>query len=245
MKWQIKLLDFGLARPLHPDEIPDYEKNLATQQDEPDDDHFGRLNIDGALEDDADPLSSSNVSDSISRARVLNLSAVGQRLYASPEMLKGVRKFSNRSSQATRKQPLAECVADYGMVTDAFSTGSTIRFMLTGVPPKQSIHEFIAEKNSPINILGRKLKSKFGKEKGNTRKKKYRYTKDLPKEASKLVLGLTDWDERKRTTVRSARHYEWIKLSYSMQREAAHAKPAFNEHHGKIDFLKCALNRKV
>ena len=29
MKWQIKLIDFGLARPLHPDEIPDYEKKIS------------------------------------------------------------------------------------------------------------------------------------------------------------------------------------------------------------------------
>jgi serine/threonine protein kinase len=237
-RWNIKLIDFGFARPLHPDDIQNPEK-FTTQQAEPDDDHFGRSTVDGALfeKDNNDSLS---ISTSISQAKILDMSAVGHRNYAAPEMLKGVRNFSIQKKSA----PLTECVSDYGMIADAYSVGSTIRYMVTGVPPEFSINDFLAEKNSCMNVISRKLKAKFGKDK-NKRKKNYRRTKNLPKEASKLLLGLTHWNEKKRTTIRSARNFQWIKGSFSMQNSEGLSKSKSNEHNGKIDFLKCALNRDV
>jgi len=241
-RWNIKLIDFGFARPLHPDDIKNPEQ-FSTQQAEPDDTHFGRSTIDGALveKDENDPLS---ISTSISRARILDMSAVGHRNYAAPEVLKGVRNFAFKKKSAQNKQPLTECVSDYGMIADAYSVGSTIRYMVCGVPPEYSINDFLAEKNSLMNVISRKLKAKVGKNK-NKRKKNYRRTKNLPKEASRLVLGLTHWNEKKRTTIRSARNFQWIKGSFSMQNSQGRSESESNEHHGKINFLKCALNRDV
>jgi len=248
-KWNMKLIDFGFARPLHPNDIKQENYTHAVKP-EPDKHFFGRSTIDGAMEDQSQHSKKDllSVSTSISHKYIHDLSAVGNRNYAAPEMLKGVRKFpqnlmGNLSSSGSsknkdkKKQPLAECVADYGMTADAYSVGSTIRFLLTGVPPEISINEFMANKNSPLNILGRKLKK--------TKKKKYRYTKNLPPEASRLILGLTHWNERSRTTVRSARNYEWIAASHTMRSEKDHDNSSTNDHHGEIEYLKCALDRIV
>ncbi len=248
LKWNMKLIDFGFARPLHPDDIQDHGKVLALQS-EPDDVFFGSSTIDRALVDKnkGDSLS---LSTSVSHQKVIDLSAVGNRNYAAPEVREKIRVFKKDKKDTSRKndqhdRPLAECVSDYGLIADAYSVGKTIRYMLTGVPPEQSVNDFLAEKNSVMNILGRKVGKIMAKDKGKNRKKKYRRTSDLPRAASKVVLGLTHWNERSRTTIRSARKYEWIKLSYSMQSEEGHVESVASEHHGEIHFLKCVLERKV
>lgn len=248
LQWNMKLIDFGFARPLHPDDIKDHNKVL-TLEVEPDDAFFGSSTIDRALED-KDKNDSLSLSTSVSHAKVIDLSAVGNRNYAAPEVLKLRNAKKNKGKAASGKkdthaQALSECVSDYGLIADAYSVGKTIRYMLTGVPPEQSVNDFLAEKNSFMNVLGRKLKKKMAKDKEKIRKRKYRRTSDLPKEASKVVLGLTHWNERSRTTIRSARNFEWIKQSYTMKSEKGRVESVANEHHGKIEFLKCALERKV
>jgi hypothetical protein len=114
--------------------------------------------------------------------------------------------------------------------------------MLTGVPPDVAVNDFLSNKNSAMSKFGRSLKKSLGKDK-DKRKKRYKPTSALPREAAKVVLGLTHWNEVTRTTVRSARNYEWIKSSHTTKDEISH--PSSNDHHGKIDFLKCALERKV
>jgi serine/threonine protein kinase len=260
--WNIKLIDFGFARPLHPDDIKESKlQNNIEIKPEPSDEFFGRSNIDGALQNreiikEKDSLS---LSTSISHKKVRGLSAVGNRNYAAPEMLKGMRTFKkllnlsssksgsgkltkDQKKKAIHERSLADAVSDYGMSADAYSVGTTLRFMLTGVPPDVSVNEFLASKNSVMSKFGRNLKKSFGKGK-DKRKKRYKYTSDLPKEAAKVVLGLTHWNEASRTTVRSARNYDWIKASYTMKDEKDH--PLSNDHRGEIDFLKCALERRV
>ena len=141
------------------------------------------------------------------------------------------------------EQPLGDAVSDYGMTTDAYSVGVTLRYMLTGVPPEESVSEFVARKNSMVSKLGRNFRKKIGKDK-DKRQKRYKFTSHLPREASKVVMGLTHWKETVRTTVRSARNYEWIKSSFTMQQENAN-HPASNDHNADFDFLKCALERRV
>lgn len=257
--WNIKLIDFGFARPLHPDDIDGYKHSVEVKP-APGDEFFGRSNIDHAIvEDDASKQkdSSLSMSTSVSHKKVRGLSAVGNRNYAAPEMLKGIRGFSKKvllnvsssgknrdfKMKTNHEQSLADAISDYGMTADAYSIGTTVRYMLTGVPPDVSISDFMAEKNSAVNIIGRKLKKKFSKKEKMARKKRYNYTSQLPKESSKVVLGLTHWNERSRTTVRSARNFEWIQSSYSMKNEKDH--PSSNDHKGEINFLKCALERRV
>jgi serine/threonine protein kinase len=249
--WNIVLIDFGFARPLHPDDMKNTITNAHAIKDEPDAAYFGRSTIDGALKE-LQKKNSLDLSSSQSHMMIRSLSAVGNRAYAAPELLKGVRNFpmknrkaqnleSSQNSDKIKKrkheEPLSEYVSDYGMTADAFSLGCTLRYMLTGVPPGQSVDGFIAEKNNPLNIIGRKLRKKFGKDRHLIRKKKYRYTKELPIEASKVVLGLTHWNEVQRTTVRSARIFEWIAESYSL-RDIPVKK-------GDLDYLRCALDRKI
>lgn len=261
--WNIKLIDFGFARPLHPDDIGDNYKNKNVNKPEPDDSFFGRSNIDSALTDKNIKLKkqdSLSLSSSYSHKRVRGLSAVGHKNYAAPEMLKGIRNFSKNvlslsssgsRSKATKEmkkkkmheQALGDAVSDYGLTTDAYSVGVTLRYMLTGVPPEESISEFVARKNSMVSKLGRSFRKKIGKDK-DKRQKRYKFTSDLPREASKVVMGLTHWKESVRTTVRSARNYEWIKSSFTMKQENSN-HPTSNDHNAKFDFLKCALERRV
>eukprot|EP00557_Chaetoceros_sp_GSL56_P003841 CAMPEP_0176497746 /NCGR_PEP_ID=MMETSP0200_2-20121128/11901_1 /TAXON_ID=947934 /ORGANISM="Chaetoceros sp., Strain GSL56" /LENGTH=515 /DNA_ID=CAMNT_0017895805 /DNA_START=75 /DNA_END=1619 /DNA_ORIENTATION=+ len=267
--WNIKLIDFGFARPLHPDDIEeDKLKNNNENTPEPKDEFFGRSDIDGALQNNRHVVpkkqDSLSLSNSISHKKIRGLSAVGNRNYAAPEMLKGMRTFPKKfwtglSSSSTRggggvdkelmkkrmhEQSLADAISDYGMTADAYSVGTTLRYMLTGVPPDVSINDFMASKNSVLSKVGRSLKSLTNKNKDgpkNKMKKRYKYTRELPSEAAKVVLGLTHWNERIRTTVRSARNYEWIRSSYCMKDEKE--PMSSNEHHGEINFLKCALER--
>lgn len=253
--WKIKLIDFGFARPLHPDDI-DGVKHSIEVKPVPGDEAFRRVNIDNAIEDAATANKDINLSvHSISHKKIRGLSAVGNRDYVAPEMLKGIRGSSknvlsssshgknNNLKKQLHEQSLAEAISDYGMTADAYSAGRTIRYMLTGVPPDVSISDFIANKNSAMNIIGRKLKKKFSKKENLARKKRYKLTSELPNEASKVVIGLTHWIERNRTTVRSARNFEWILSSYYMQNERD--CPSSNDHKGEINFLKCALERRV
>jgi hypothetical protein len=257
--WNIMLIDFGFARPLHPDDIAESKlQNNNANKPEPNDQFFGRSNIDGVLKHreikEKDCLS---LSTSQSHKKIRGLSAVGNRNYAAPEMLKGMRNFkkklfnlsssSGKLSKEEKKkqmheQSLANAISDYGMTADAYSVGTTLRFMLTGVPPDVAVNDFLSNKNSAMSKFGRSLKKSLGKDK-DKRKKRYKPTSALPREAAKVVLGLTHWNEVTRTTVRSARNYEWIKSSHTTKDEISH--PSSNDHHGKIDFLKCALERKV
>lgn len=249
--WNITLIDFGFARPLHPDDMKYRITNAHDIKDEPDAAHFGRSTIDGSLKE-LQKKNSLDISLSHSHKMIRSLSAVGNRSYAAPELLKGVRNFPMKSRQSRNlessqnsdtikkkkhEEPLSEYVSDYGMTADAFSLGCTLRYMLTGVPPGQSVDGFLAEKNSPLNIIGRKLRKSFGKNGHMIRKKKYRYTKELPAEASRVVLGLTHWNEVQRTTVRSARNFEWIAGSYSLR--------DIQVNKGDLDYLRCALERKI
>ncbi len=260
-RWNIKLVDFGFARPLRPEDILD--KKSLLKRKEPRDEFFGRSTVDNQLDDRSIhhsrfglDLSISrgkenndlSLSSSISRNKVRNLSAVGNRIFAAPEIKKGIRVFkllhSKKKVDSTAeaaKQPLSECVSDYGMIVDAFSTGATIRYMCTGAPPNVSVEEFILEKNSMINVLGRKIKKAVNKDYANKRQKRYRYNKDLPPNAVRLILGLTHWNEKKRTTVRSARDYEWVNSSYSMKSSKAY--DPFGVQGGDLDFLKCATTK--
>jgi len=263
-RWNIKLIDFGFARPLRPEDILN-ERNLQKKK-EPSDAFFGRSTVDNQLDDRS--LHKSNfkldlsnsrsghnkenddmLDNSISRSRVRNLSAVGNRNFAAPEVKKGVRNFkrgggkkvqdSSKGNETSRQEePLSECVSDYGMIADAFSTGATIRYMCTGVPPNVSVEDYILEKNSAMNALGRTIKKAVNKKYANKRKKRYVSNKDLPTQAVRLILGLTHWNEKKRTTVRSARDYEWVSSSYFMKNE--NECDPFGMKGGKLDFLKCA-----
>jgi len=245
MRWNIKLLDFGFARPLRPDDILNKE-SLLQKKKEPRNEFFDKSTVGNKLDDRSLhqsgfglDLSRSaggtkqelDLSNSISRYKIMDLSAVGNRNFAAPEIMKGIHVFK-RNKDTEGYDPLTRHVSDYGMIVDAFSTGATIRYICTGIPPQTSFEEFIAAKTSCEKVLCRKIKAAM-KKTDTKPMKRYRSNDDLPAEAVRLILGLTHWNEKKRTTVRSARAYEWIVSSYSMTKQPTQSKSS-----EKLDFLK-------
>jgi hypothetical protein len=80
--------------------------------------------------------------DSFSKKKLRDLSALGTRNFAAPEIKRGIHKITNilntRASMSkvdksviqeeeNRRSSLTQCVSDYGMVVDAFS-GKLIEF---------------------------------------------------------------------------------------------------------------------
>jgi hypothetical protein len=74
-----------------------------------------------------------NLDDSCSRQVLRDLSPLGTRTYAAPEVLSGIRNAikhhldSSSHRRQKRRNSNSECTSDYGMVVDAYSVGSTIR----------------------------------------------------------------------------------------------------------------------
>ena len=74
-----------------------------------------------------------NLDDSCSRQVLRDLSPLGTRTYAAPEVLSGIRNViqlhldSSSRVRQKRRNSKSECTSDYGMVADAYSVGSTIR----------------------------------------------------------------------------------------------------------------------
>ncbi|KAL3806577.1 hypothetical protein ACHAXA_000283 [Cyclostephanos tholiformis] len=274
---RITLIDFGFARALGPrDMVDDDDKaahHAATPAGEIAD---GPCFADRALEDVAAPGSRRGRpnafnarrevgttvdqynDDSISRRRVLDISAVGTRSYAAPEILSGIRSLvvDNLNSSSLRRsnnnkgrsfddrftptpnptKTLGSCVSNYGMVADAFSVGATIRHMVTGVPPNVDVGDFMAWRDHPLMRLSRSL-GRCIRRKDKRRRKKYRSCADLPLDARNLIHNLTHYDPSRRATVRSVTRHPWIETSGAEADAYPESGPG-----GPIAYLKCAEN---
>lgn len=183
--------------------------------------------------------------------------AVGTRNYAAPEILYGIRTLSDsmhkslygnpKQQDQKKKKALSVCVSNYGMVADAFSVGTTIRHMVTGVPPSENCEEYIAMKNHPLLKLGRYI-TKFCTRKGlcqsssssaiqqGPSKKKYRTSYELPTDIKDLIHSLTHYDTRRRATVRSVTGHVWIRTTASTVTIEASSEV---EHGRPIVYLAC------
>ena len=156
-----------------------------------------------------------NMSGSYSRVKLRDMTPLGTRNYAAPEMLSGIRKVQQSISDSfhrrrTRRASASECISDYGMVADAYSIGTTISHLVTGIPPNINADEFLASKNHPLKKFARKMKGRFS-DKKTTRAKKYKLRSDLPLDVNEVIRLLTHFDARRRCTVRYARSLLWIK----------------------------------
>lgn len=148
----------------------------------------------------------------MSRRPVKQLSAVGNRQYAAPEVKNKVRE--ERSTEESRHKSvtstLSPFVSDYGMVADAFSVGSSARYILTGVPPQESVDEVIASYYNPAFRAARWIRRKIRK-KGNAKPvKTYRSSSAVPSEALYLIKDMTQLNPATRTTVRDAQSSPYI-----------------------------------
>lgn len=264
--WKLTIVDFGFSRALHPDDLKEdigffnmindvrHAPSTLISLDKTTDPKDRSKN----KKDKNDPLDKS-----ISRANVLDLSALGNRNYAAPELLKNVHEKTGKLSNSKqdnqdksnntrvhkKREALTKCVSNYGLVADSFSVGITLRYMLTGVPPNMTIDEYRASQSNALASAFRSLKKVVGKKKKDDKKKKkqkkrIKGSNELPKEVTTLVLGLTHWDPKKRTTVRGAKS-QWTGDFFSdyqgIELDIAESDEANKTSKIKLEHLKYAL----
>jgi serine/threonine protein kinase len=233
-KWHLTLVDFGFARALSPNDVnPSSHRTRSPEMTHSESD----LSINEALDDSNHILRRSRGNRSsnpdLSRHIIRSLSAVGNREYAAPEVKNKVHQEDtvDKSSHLGVTNTLSEFVSDYGMVADAFSVGSTARFILTGVPPHESVEEVVAWHNNPVNKAARWMRKKLKKNGGNGKpKKNYRSSTDIPVEALRLIKGMTQPNAILRTSVRDARMYPYIE-------QVLDDETVFKK---EISFLRCS-----
>lgn len=151
---------------------------------------------------------------STARTKMRSMSALGTKAYAAPEIKKKLRK-KTAEDHGKSNAALTECVADYGMIVDAYSVGWTMRVILTGVPPNCTISQYVrkiqdeedreAEKASQGGLFCCCSPPPVEK-----KKIRVRDAHDIPKDATVLITQLTKPDPEERITVREAQNHSWI-----------------------------------
>ena len=99
-------------------------------------------------------------------------------------------------------------MSDYGLISDAYSVGCTIKVLLTGIPADQNEMEFMSAQD---NVLLSVLSLCCGKSNGDKRKKRYKWLDETPKPARELVRKLMKSTYAERLTVPLARDELWIR----------------------------------
>lgn len=198
--YKIVLVDFGFARALTPQEV--FGGSQGNR----------RVSVRNLVQRTIDEkgLSETPVEEkkfkkqsSFQRVPIRAMSAIGTRAFAAPE----VQKARDKSK---KDRALSSCVADYGLVSDAFSVGATIKMVLTGVPAGENEMEFISANDSALgNILD--AICGCGKKNDGKRRKRYKFLDETPKPARELVGKLMKAKEDERLTVPLARVEPWIK----------------------------------
>jgi serine/threonine protein kinase len=154
---------------------------------------------------------------SSARHNVRSMSALGTKAYAAPEIRKQLR-HKNEEDFEKANAAMTECVADYGMIVDAYSVGWTLRVAMTGVPPNFTISEYMHERDAMI--IGESDTTDeftepnpsacccFGLAEMPTIR--IRDPSMLPPAATLLITRLTEKDPEERMTVREAQNNAWI-----------------------------------
>ena len=233
-RWRVILVDFGMARALAPEDMglkaPVKEEKKGEGKDKDgdmdDDDEAALLNSARTLGGvsppaEEEPPSSSppkkpsrrtrsvlgrsglSRGESISRIRIKRLSALGTYDFAAPEISEEYRKKTKDDVAKTKS--LTKCIADYGLIADAYSLGTTLKECLTGVPASvdaMDVEAYMKKKSK--QSLGSKL---MGKKK---RKRVFRKMTDLPSDAALLVNKLSERNAKNRITVREAQINRYI-----------------------------------
>jgi serine/threonine protein kinase len=86
---------------------------------------------------------------STARFNVRSMSALGTKAYAAPEIRRQLRQKTDEDF-GKENAAMTECVADYGMIVDAYSVGWTLRVAITGVPPNFTISEYMMERDTVV-----------------------------------------------------------------------------------------------
>jgi serine/threonine protein kinase len=240
-KWHVTLIDFGFARALTKEDVhqeqPSSESTFMSDGDEGGGERqHSQQSLDttttGGSQWSQQSLNRS-LSSSLKASRCdgkqqqrtttklhRQMSALGSPLFAAPEIKNKVYKvslpdaLSNSSTSVDDiTRTISTFVADYGLLVDAYSLGCTIRYMMTGCVPHQSVAQAIANQNTVVDVLCRLMacgNSTKRRNKKPERTVRYRLVSDLPKEVQRLIEKSTLVDQIQRASVRAVRRYNWI-----------------------------------
>lgn len=156
------------------------------------------------------PRNSIRKRSSTARHNVRSMSALGTKAYAAPEIRKELRQkttldFSKENAAMT------ECVADYGMIVDAYSVGWTLRVAITGVPPNFTISEYLRERHNVV-MASEELAPEdcccFGSIQSSP--VRIRDPSMIPHDATLILSGMTEKKPDKRMTVREAQNHPYV-----------------------------------
>lgn len=147
---------------------------------------------------------------STTRAKVRSMSALGTKAYAAPEIKHQLRN-KTRDDIDRSLEALTECVADYGMIVDAYSVGWTLRVVLTGIPPNVTISQYMRKVKSAQEQVGDSGCLCFKSKPPPPRELKVRDTSEIPKDATLLITMLTKTKPEERMTVREAQNHPYIR----------------------------------
>jgi len=212
----------------------------------------GRNSGRSSLRDSLHGLSSSGHRDSISYNDIMDLSAVGSRAFAAPELVRGVKKnksdvgYFGTTGLGKASGALTTYVSSYGMVADAYSVGAIIREVFFGVPPRCAINNYVQMKRTPLVRATHAYKCMRAQRKGQQKpilRPNLRETNKVPKEVIALVDALICPNHRSRMTVRAALGTPWL----MNEKEDGPCDPKkWTERRGsasgrEIEYLPCAL----
>jgi len=161
---------------------------------------------------------------SLSKFKQRSMSALGTKAYAAPEIKHKLRN-KTAADHGKSNAALTECVADYGMIVDAYSVGWTLRVVFTGVPPNSTISKYMRkydgqEASADLFDEVSCCCPFFGSSKsedGSTTKKsvkpnfRVRDTDEMPREATLFISELTKKDPEERMSIRQAQLHPWIR----------------------------------
>jgi serine/threonine protein kinase len=148
---------------------------------------------------------------SSTRQHVRSMSALGTKAYAAPEIRKKLRQ-KNEFDIEKENAAMTECVADYGMIVDAYSVGWTMRVAITGVPPNFTISEYLQERDNVImegeDSVPAEACCCFKPIAGTSIQ--IRDPTMIPPDAAVIISNMTEKEPEKRMTVREAQLHPYI-----------------------------------
>ena len=252
-RWRVMLVDFGMARALSAEDMglkPKEEKKEEKNDDEKEIDEkalmasTSKLGLAPVVEEEPSPEKERairkpsrrlNRAESVSRLKIRRLSALGTYEFAAPEISQQYRKKT--AADLAQTKSLTKCIADYGLISDAYSLGTTLREVLTGVPPsieEQEVDAYIKKKSKSS------MASKFmGKKK---RKRRFRKMDEIPSAAALLINKLSEKKASNRITVREGQIHPWIAGGVGEPKFKLPEGDVKTSSGTKMVYLKCATD---
>lgn len=186
---------------------------------------------------------------SSARQNVRSMSALGTKAYAAPEIRKQLR-HKNEADFEKSNAAMTECVADYGMIVDAYSVGWTLRVAMTGVPPSFTFSEYMHERDAVVledrdgveDPVEQKISSCCCFGPSGITVVRLRDPSMLPPAATLLITSMTEKKPEDRMTVREAQNNAWI-TAMDDEKEDPWVMPVGDypsQHGDPVVTLKCA-----